>query len=127
MKPYRIIVTGSRNWSDETAIEEVLLDVTAHIDVRPIVIVQGGAPGADSIAKRIAERRGWRVETFEADWKKYGKAAGPRRNGDMVMAGGDICCAFPGGSRTVAPGTWNCLETAAAAGIPVRIHGRTAA
>lgn len=49
---------------------------------------RGAAPkGADSIAAEVAERLGWPVEAFPADWQKHGKAAGPIRNSLMLADG----------------------------------------
>jgi len=62
------------------------------------------------------------AEVHRADWKKYGRAAGPIRNKQMVELGADLCLAFPDhpkghGSR----GTWNCVKLAQQAGIPVLV------
>lgn len=38
---------------------------------------------------------------FPADWKRYGRGAGPVRNQQMIEEGGaDGCIAFPGGRGT---------------------------
>lgn len=55
-------------------------------------------------------------------WTKYGRAAGPIRNKEMVRLGADLCLAFPDhpkgqGSR----GTWGCIDLAHQAGIPILI------
>jgi len=45
------------------------------------------------------------IDPKPADWKKYGRAAGHRRNAEMVKLGHDLCIAFihnnsSGASRT---------------------------
>lgn len=117
---FRIVVTGSRDWCDEAAIDNALLDVTAVVD-RSVTLVQGGAYGADSIAKALAVKRGWATETFDPFWATQGKKAGPLRNRRMLDAGADIVLAFPIGRRATSPGTWDCIEAAVDRGIPVRI------
>ena len=113
----RVIVTGSRNWTNTHA-------VGAELVILPpwSIVVHGGARGADECAEREAVKEGLRTEVFEADWKRYGKAAGAIRNQAMVDAGADLVLAFPlEGSR----GTWDCVRRAEAAGIPVRIIRQT--
>ena len=41
------------------------------------------------------------VEEFKADWDKFGRAAGPIRNAQMLREGKpDLVVAFPGGRGT---------------------------
>lgn len=120
----RLLVTGSRNWTDWPRIERGVKDAAARIrHLAPIVLVHGGARGADSIAALIWDR--WserfpslclRPEEHLADWGAFGKAAGHRRNAEMVALGADICAAFPLGESR---GTRGCMALARAAGIPV--------
>ena len=89
----RILVTGSRNWSDWKLVKDVLV-ATCKNDEN-ITIVSGDCPtGADRIATDLAEMRGWKIEKHPANWEVYGKAAGPIRNKRMVELGADICLAF---------------------------------
>jgi hypothetical protein len=133
--PFRIIVTGSRDWTDGAAVERALLEAvlvaqaTGNGGTVPTVIVQGGAAGADALAVAWAKDYAGRdvtVETFAADWDKHGKAAGPIRNTQMAAAGAGMVLAFPIGDRHHSPGTWHCIEACASRGIPVRIFGRPA-
>ena len=117
----RILVTGSRNWTDRWAMEGALGEV---IGGDPAVILHGDADGADALASYIiiewAKDCGiWGLERFPADWDKHGKAAGPIRNAQMLTEGKpDICLAFPlPGSK----GTWDMIRKANEAGIEVRI------
>jgi hypothetical protein len=84
-------------------------------EIDPDIIINGAAFGADLIARdwAISRRRGcW---TFPADWDRYGKAAGPIRNKQMLEWGRpDIVIAFPGGK-----GTRGMIALARAAGVPV--------
>lgn len=112
----RVLVTGSRDWSDAEALHEAL---DAQLGRWPdMVLVHGGARGADSLAGRWAAGRGVPVEVYRADWDTHGRAAGHIRNGVMVRAGADVCIAAPlGPSR----GTRGCMEPARRAGIPVLV------
>lgn len=115
----RLLITGSRHWSDEFAVEAVLR--LMHMREPDAVLVSGSCPtGADAIAERLWESYGGTVERHPADWDKHDKAAGPRRNQEMVDLGADVCVAFPlPGSR----GTAHCMRAAEKAGITVRNYG----
>ena len=126
--PVRVLVTGSRSWTDAAPVHAVLLE-TWHDAVQvngpghPLLIVHGGCPkGADAIADAWAKQQqsdgAWVVvQSHPADWDRYGKCAGFLRNQEMVDAGADICLAFiKDGSR----GASHTAERAKAAGIPVR-------
>lgn len=109
---YRILVTGSRTWTDDLAIGAALADLTrGHAGV---VVVHGGARGADASAARWAARKGHTVEEHLADWEGCGKRAGMIRNAAMVKAGADLCVAF---IRDNSRGATACAEMARAAGI----------
>ena len=113
----RILVTGSRDWTDRDAVFVAILRQIIGMDRRHITIVHGACPtGADAFAAELADWNGIREERHPADWKARGKAAGPIRNQAMVDAGADICLAFPLDSSR---GTRDCMRRAEAAGIPV--------
>jgi hypothetical protein len=80
-----------------------------------LVVIEGGAKGADTIAREWARERGLHVQEYLAEWAKYGKRAGFLRNERMLREGKpDAVIAFPGGS-----GTAMMCEIARAAGVPV--------
>lgn len=110
----RVIVTGSRHWTDGLTIAVEL----HRLPPGPVTILHGDARGADEIASRLAESMCMDVKEYAADWTTHGNAAGPIRNQQMVDAGADLCLAFPlPGSK----GTWDCVRRCRKAGIPVRI------
>lgn len=115
----RILVTGSRTWTDRDAVLTALSEAWDHLGQSPdTVLVHGACPtGADTIADELWKILGYAVEPHPADWSRYGRAAGPKRNQEMVDAGADVCLAFlVPGSR----GTADCARRAEKAGIPVR-------
>jgi len=94
-----VLVCGGRDYEDWAAVEAVL----RIFDPRKTSLIHGGCPtGADHIANDIANDQGWRsIYIFSADWDKYGRAAGPKRNKQMLVEGNpDIVVAFPGGAGT---------------------------
>jgi len=62
-------------------------------------VVSGGAPGADTEGENWATEQNLPITVFKADWKRYGRGAGPRRNRDMA-AYADGVVLFPGGKGT---------------------------
>lgn len=81
---------------------------------KPDMIIEGGAPGADRLARLWSESRGVHCASVCALWGKYGKKAGPLRNAAMLDLRPDVVIAFPGGS-----GTANMVRQAEAAGVRV--------
>lgn len=96
----KILVCGSRKYNDIKKVYETLdkLDATYQITA----VVHGAASGADTLAGRWAEQRGKIIFAVPADWERYGKSAGPKRNIKMLTDHPDIgmIVAFPGGAGT---------------------------
>ncbi len=109
----RVLVTGSRGWSDESVVYGRLARLPADT-----VIVNGGAGGADQIAHEAALLHGHRSETYHADWEKYGKRAGLVRNLEMLDTKPDLVLAFWDGKSR---GTAHCIAAAKVRGIPVEV------
>lgn len=113
----RVLVTGSREWTDE---HRVWNELDALVEIYgAFVVVQGECPtGADRFARSWAWTRAYKCESWPADWDKHGKAAGPIRNQLMVNSKPDFALAFPlPGSR----GTMDCMRRLRAAGVQVKV------
>lgn len=79
-----------------------------------LMIIEGGAKGADETAREWAKELEVRYNTVFADWERYGKSAGHIRNKKMLEESPDFVLAFPGGR-----GTENMIYQAKQIGIPV--------
>lgn len=89
----RLLVCGSRLWTDRNDLFRVLDRVHAKVAVTELI--QGGARGADALAADWAQARGIPCRTFDADWKQHGKRAGAIRNQQMLDEGSpDAVVAF---------------------------------
>lgn len=118
-----IMVTGSRDWTDLNVICNALQEAVEDLG-EPVRLIHGDCPtGADAIADKA-----WRInlpvnhnpiKPFPADWNKFGKFAGPKRNQEMVDTRPDIVLAFPLG---ISPGTRGTIKKAQEAGLEVRIY-----
>jgi hypothetical protein len=138
MASYRILITGSRTWDDRQFMLDAISDAVQEGNVWgfPVVVVHGGARGADTLAGEIARELGFREEVHLAQWMKHTdecpawhtsgvacRMAGHRRNAEMVALGADVCLAFiKDGSK----GATGCAELARLEGIPtVRYEVKT--
>lgn len=104
-----VLVCGGRDYEDYTRLNGVLSGM--NIDC----IVHGGAGGADILAGEWAASRRKPAIVVSAQWKTYGKRAGPVRNAWMLKyINVTRVVAFPGGR-----GTAHMVNLAREAGIPV--------
>lgn len=110
----RILVCGSRTWTDYGMIFNVV------VTLRKLeLIIEGGAKGADALARKVAQALNIPVLTFYADWEIYGNAAGPIRNKKMLEEGKpDLVLAFHD-NLSRSKGTYNLMTLAQNAGVPV--------
>ena len=113
---YRVLVTGSRAWRGHAIIHNALDQI--HAEHPDMVLVHGACPqGADAIADRWGILRGVEIERHPAEWRRYGRGAGFRRNSEMVEAGAAVCVAF---IRAGSSGATHTADLAEAAGIDTR-------
>jgi len=84
-------------------------------------IISGAARGADSIAASIGRKLGREVREFPAEWDRFGRSAGYRRNMLMLDEDPDLVIAFQVGNS---PGTAHAIETARKREIPVEVIRR---
>lgn len=99
MKSIRVIVCGGRDYVNKKRVYQVL-DLY-HRWYGISCLIQGGAKGADFLAKCWAIDNNVPFEEVKADWNKHRKAAGPIRNKKMRDEyNPDGVIAFPGGTGT---------------------------
>lgn len=114
----RILVTGSRRWTDVHRVRRMLAVIRALYPCA--VLVHGDCRGADRIAAGIWRSWGLPTEAHPANWSRHHNAAGPLRNRHMVNLGADLCVAF---LRPDSRGSVHCARLAERAGIrTIRIH-----
>jgi len=90
-----VLVTGGRHYMNKTHVNRVLQEVM------PRCVVQGGAKGADALAKQWALTCGVPMIEVPAQWGFYDLGAGNLRNGWMIeFVKVELVIAFPGGKGT---------------------------
>ena len=117
----RLVVTGSRDWSDKALLYRVLDEIHARYSIS--VLFHGKARGADTMAEQWALERG--VSNFGNPYPPaYGQRGGTVRNGwlldeaALLGARGVLVVAFPMKHST---GTWNCVTQAKQRGLDIRL------
>ncbi len=104
-----VLVCGGREFWNPELVGRTLKTIN------PDIIITGGCVrGADYLAQAWAEASGVHCAIVKAQWEKYGKSAGVRRNLAMLWLKPDLVVAFPGGR-----GTAHMLKSAQDAGVPV--------
>jgi len=82
----RIIICGGRHFDSYEKLESIVDGVvgTLNLSNEDIEIVSGHCAGTDQLGEQYADKHGIKCAVFPAEWKKYGRAAGPVRNSQMI-------------------------------------------
>lgn len=75
----KVIIAGSRTFNNYDLLVKTLQEENLIIEK----VVCGGARGADTLGAEWAKKNGVPVKYFNAEWEKYGRAAGIIRNHQM--------------------------------------------
>lgn len=111
----KVLVCGSRFWWKRSPIEKRL----AKLDTN-VLVIHGGAHGADSIAGKAANDLGIHVAEIKALWDAYGMNAGPIRNLVMLGLKPVLVIAFHQDIEK-SKGTGHTVRTAREMNIPVEV------
>jgi hypothetical protein len=90
----KIAVIGSRKFNDYLLLKSEL-DKIPNIET----IISGGAKGADILAEQYAIENNIELIVFKADWARYGRAAGPIRNKEIINASDYVVAFWDGKSK----------------------------
>jgi hypothetical protein len=113
--PHRVLVSGSLSFDDYELLTASLDRILAG--KQNILIISGGATGAEALGERYAQDRGCGVRQFLADWKLYGRGAKVIRNTQMIEVADRAVFFWDGKNKGVA----EMIEKAEAIGIPVEV------
>lgn len=116
----RVLVCGSTDFTDREHLYKFLDLLIPAIEV----VIEGEAPGADTMAREWAEEREIIVMPFPADWPHFGRAAGPIRNRQMLVEGKpDLVVAFPSKYLHDTKGTADMVRQSRTAKVPTLVLG----
>lgn len=77
-----ILVSGSRYWKTDQHITILYRELSKF--PKGTILVHGNQTGVDTIAKAIGIKLEFDVRDYSADWGRFGRAAGPIRNKQML-------------------------------------------
>ena len=99
MRTIRVIIAGSRDFNDYEILKGETDAFLAHLKVvesfvreDEVIVVSGGARGADKLGERYAKEHGYHCEIYVPNWS-IGKQAGILRNIDMAKVS-QVCIVF---------------------------------
>ena len=114
----RVVIAGCRDYNDYDKAKPYIDFCLSNIRrENNIIIVSGCASGADAIGERYAEENGFKLEKYPADWKNYGRSAGPRRNKQMAEICDYVICFWDEKSK----GTKSMIDCAIKYNKPIKI------
>lgn len=111
----KIIIAGGRDFNDYKLLSEscdYFLQNQSEIE-----IVSGTANGADKLGEQYGEEKGHQIKKFPANWDKYGKSAGFKRNIEMADYADALIAFWDGKSK----GTSHMINEAKNKNLKVRI------
>lgn len=118
-KPVFVTIAGPRDYTDNEFVINILDGLLSNIVTkhnRRVHIIEGGAYGVDALAKLYALQNKLPYTEVKADWDKYGRSAGPRRNQKMAEMS-DYCIVFYKGTR----GSASMISEALKQNVPVYV------
>ncbi len=106
--PLVIVAGGGRDL--DWPLDRIAAGLVQATAGRPVaLLLHGGARGADRLIEQACRSLAWPVEVIAAEWGRYGRAAGPLRNGRLLRRALEVATptqasvlviAFPGASGT---------------------------
>jgi hypothetical protein len=107
----RVIIAGSRSITDYAKVCDAVQRSRFPISR----VLSGMARGVDTLAIRYAAEKGLPLDPFPAQWSKWGRCAGYRRNVQMARNADALIAIWDG----MSPGTRHMIEVAKASGLRV--------
>jgi len=118
MKRMHVIVAGSRTVVDYAYVAKCLDNILGDEPDVQITIISGTAKGADSMGAKWANlTNGITLVEMPAQWDRYGKSAGYRRNQDMANIASHVIVFWDGKSR----GAKHMIDIAKKQDLPCRV------
>lgn len=115
---FKVIIAGSRGFSNYKLLKDTCNNALREKKkTHNVIIISGHAKGADALGEKYANDEGLGLEIFPADWKKFGKSAGFRRNEQMAEFADGLIAFWDGESH----GTKHMIDIANEKGIKTKV------
>ena len=116
---FRLIIAGTRGFVDLLTLSHVADNLLSDkLGTHDLEIVSGTARGADQTGEAYAISRGIPIKRMPAQWDRYGKSAGYRRNEEMAAYADALLAFWDGESR----GTRHMINIANERMLVVRVY-----
>ncbi len=112
----KLIIAGSRNITDIDIVLKALITLVPLNRVKEVV--SGTARGVDKLGERWAQTMKVPIKKFPANWDKFGKSAGYRRNEEMAQYADALLAIWDGESK----GTKHMIDLANKYGLKIYVH-----
>lgn len=99
MDNIKVIVAGSRTFTDYELLKAELNMLIVPGFNREVEIVSGCCKGADTLGEQYAKEYGFKIKKYPADWDTYGKKAAYIRNNQMAKYATHCICFWDGKSK----------------------------
>lgn len=113
----KIIIAGGRNFNDYKLLSSKLYYYLDNLKTSEVEIISGACKGADLLGENFAKETDTKVKRFPADWDKYGKSAGYKRNVQMAEYADALVAFWDGKSK----GTKHMIDLAKKEGLKIRV------
>jgi glycerophosphoryl diester phosphodiesterase len=128
---FKVIVAGGRNFNNYETLETTLDHLLSNKQPKDIIIVSGGAKGADALGEQYAVLHNIKVKIIKAKWydmsepcvvkykgnQKYNALAGHLRNKKMAKFANALVAFWDG----ISPGTKDMIQLAVKHDLHIRV------
>lgn len=112
-----VVVCGSRGFFNYDYFKKEMCCVLKKYQTQDIILISGGAKGADTFAREYALENNITFKEYLADWENHGRGAGYIRNIEMLDIANEVVAFWDGKS----PGTAHIIKECLKLKIPITV------
>ena len=117
-KIFKVVVAGGRDFTNYNLLKKKVDNILSQKKLtHKILILSGKSIGADCLGEIYALENNLEILSYPADWDKFGKKAGVKRNAEMINDADALIAFWNGNSR----GTKYMIDIATKKGKMIRV------
>jgi hypothetical protein len=117
-KIFKVVVAGGRDFTNYDLLKEKVDNILSQKKLtHKILILSGKSIGADCLGEIYALENNLEILSYPADWGKFGKKAGVKRNAEMINDADALIAFWNGNSQ----GTKYMIDIATKKGKMIRV------